>query len=232
MHARRRARSASSACWPTGRRRRSPRPASRGCSSAAWPTSAARPSCCATRTTSSRRSWPPPGPAWRLPRSTSRQRSPGRPSRSLSIRRRATRRRATRRRRSRRRTRPPGPRRRRPRRERARRRKHSRPALAPRGTWANLYAMLQADPFAEAQRRLRQDSQAAALSERPEDGRLMENVLYFARTLRAAGLPVGTGRLLAALEAVRAVGLDRRDDFYWALHAALVHRRDQQEVFD
>ena len=92
--------------------------------------------------------------------------------------------------------------------------------------------MPQADPFAEAQRRLRQDSQAAALSERPEDGRLMENVLYFARTLRAAGLPVGTGRLLAALEAVRAVGLDRRDDFYWALHAALVHRRDQQEVFD
>ena len=34
-------------------------------------------------------------------------------------------------------------------------------------------------------------------------GRLAENILYFARALRAAGLPVGPGAVLDALEAVR-----------------------------
>jgi len=64
------------------------------------------------------------------------------------------------------------------------------------------------------------------------NGRLAENVLYFARTLRAAGLPVGPGKVLDALKAVQAVGLMRRDDFYWTLHAVFVNRRDQQELFD
>jgi len=56
--------------------------------------------------------------------------------------------------------------------------------------------------------------------------------MYFARTLRAAGLPVGPGRVLEAVRALQAVGLARRDDFYWALHAVFVNRRDQQELFD
>ncbi|MEX0924252.1 MAG: VWA domain-containing protein [Rhodovibrionaceae bacterium] len=67
----------------------------------------------------------------------------------------------------------------------------------------------------------------------PDDqGRLAENVMYFVRTLRAAGLPVGPGKLLDCLRAIQAVGLSRRDDFYWALHSVLVNRRDQQELFD
>lgn len=65
-----------------------------------------------------------------------------------------------------------------------------------------------------------------------ERGRLAENILYFARTLRAAGLPVGPGKVLAALEAVETVGLNSRQDLYWALHAVFVNRRDQREVFD
>jgi uncharacterized protein with von Willebrand factor type A (vWA) domain len=65
-----------------------------------------------------------------------------------------------------------------------------------------------------------------------EGGRLAENIMHFARTLRAAGLPVGPGKVLRAIRAVEAVGLSRRDDFYWALHAVLVNRRDQQELFD
>ncbi|HMA15569.1 MAG TPA: VWA domain-containing protein, partial [Kiloniellaceae bacterium] len=69
-------------------------------------------------------------------------------------------------------------------------------------------------------------------AENPAAGRLAENVLYFARTLRAAGLPVGPGTVLEALRAVEAVGLGRRDDFYWTLHAVFVNRRDQQELFD
>jgi len=63
-------------------------------------------------------------------------------------------------------------------------------------------------------------------------GRLALNVMLFCRTLRAAGLPVGPGRTLAALEAVRQVGIESRTDFYWTLHAVLVNRHDQREVFD
>src|SRR5215813_9882357 len=63
-------------------------------------------------------------------------------------------------------------------------------------------------------------------------GRLGENIMHFARTLRAAGLPVGPGRVLDAIRAVETVGLGDRADFYWALHATLVNRREQQAIFD
>ena len=63
-------------------------------------------------------------------------------------------------------------------------------------------------------------------------GRLLANIMYFARTLRAAGLPIGPGKVLAAVEAVRAVGISDRSDFYWTLHAVFVNRRDQRELFD
>ncbi len=66
----------------------------------------------------------------------------------------------------------------------------------------------------------------------PQSGKLVENILHFARTLRAAGLPVGPGKVLQAIRAVEVAGVRRREDFYWALHAVLVNRRDQREIFD
>ena len=63
-------------------------------------------------------------------------------------------------------------------------------------------------------------------------GELVANLLLFARTLRAAGLPVGPGQVLDALTAVQVVGLANRSDFYWALHAVLVRRREQRILFD
>src|SRR5580658_2451322 len=63
-------------------------------------------------------------------------------------------------------------------------------------------------------------------------GRLVENVMHFARALRAAGLPIGPGKVLAAIEALGAVGIADRQDFYWTLHAVFVNRRDQRELFD
>ena len=56
--------------------------------------------------------------------------------------------------------------------------------------------------------------------------------MHFARVLRAAGLPVGPGKVLDAIRAVEAIGLDNRRDFYWTLHAVFVNRRDQRELFD
>ena len=67
---------------------------------------------------------------------------------------------------------------------------------------------------------------------RQEGGQLLANIMYFARTLRAAGLPIGPGKVLAAVEAVHAVGITNRSDFYWTLHAVFVNRRDQRELFD
>lgn len=64
------------------------------------------------------------------------------------------------------------------------------------------------------------------------DGKLAENVVHFARVLRRAGLPIGPAKVLDALQALQTVGVERRDDFYYALSAMLVNRRDQQEVFD
>ncbi|HWL68370.1 MAG TPA: VWA domain-containing protein [Geminicoccus sp.] len=63
-------------------------------------------------------------------------------------------------------------------------------------------------------------------------GRLALNIMHFARTLRAAGMPVGPGHVLRAMEAVRTVGIGRRDDFYWALFSVFVARREHKELFD
>src|SRR5215471_12162724 len=64
------------------------------------------------------------------------------------------------------------------------------------------------------------------------DGRLAENIVYFARALRAAGIPVGPGAVLDALAAVEAAGVGTREDFYWTLHAVFVKRRDHSLIFD
>ena len=68
--------------------------------------------------------------------------------------------------------------------------------------------------------------------EREESGRLAENIVYFARALRAAGIPVGPGSVLDALEAVKAAGVGTRDDFYWTLHAVFVKRHEHSALFD
>jgi uncharacterized protein len=63
-------------------------------------------------------------------------------------------------------------------------------------------------------------------------GRLAENILYFARALRAAGIPVGPGAVLDALTALEAAGVGTRDDFYWTLHAVFVKRHEHSIIFD
>jgi uncharacterized protein with von Willebrand factor type A (vWA) domain len=64
------------------------------------------------------------------------------------------------------------------------------------------------------------------------EGRLAENILYFARALRAAGIPVGPGAVLDALEALSVARVGTRDDFYWTLHAVFVKRHEHTILFD
>jgi uncharacterized protein len=64
------------------------------------------------------------------------------------------------------------------------------------------------------------------------NGRLAENIVYFARALRAAGIPVGPGAVLDALAAVNTAGVGTRDDFYWTLHAVFVKRHEHSVLFD
>ena len=65
-----------------------------------------------------------------------------------------------------------------------------------------------------------------------DEGRLAENILYFARALRAAGIPLGPGAVLDALAAVRAAGIGTKQDFYWTLHAVFVKRHEHSVLFD
>jgi hypothetical protein len=65
-----------------------------------------------------------------------------------------------------------------------------------------------------------------------QPGTLSDNILYFARALRAAGIPVGPGSVLDALAAVDAAGISTREDFYWTLHAVFVKRHEHSILFD
>ena len=62
--------------------------------------------------------------------------------------------------------------------------------------------------------------------------KLSENVLYFARVLRSAGIPIGSGRILEAIKAINKIGLADKSIFYWALHSVFVHKNEHREIFD
>lgn len=61
---------------------------------------------------------------------------------------------------------------------------------------------------------------------------LAANVMHFARLLRRAGLPVGPAETIAAQQALTHIDLSSRQQARSALRAAMVHRHEQQEVFD
>lgn len=63
-------------------------------------------------------------------------------------------------------------------------------------------------------------------------GRIADNIVYFARALRRAGMRVGPASVVEAIDAVLATGIGSREDFYWTLHAVLVKRHEDHAVFD
>ena len=67
--------------------------------------------------------------------------------------------------------------------------------------------------------------------ELPDDGKLAHNITHFARALRKAGLPIGSGRVLDAVEAVQVAGFTKREDFYYTLQACFVSRPEHRATF-
>jgi uncharacterized protein len=72
----------------------------------------------------------------------------------------------------------------------------------------------------------------AANSNRKLSGHLADNIMHFARVLREAGIPVGPGLVIDALDAAMAGPLRKREDFYWTLHSVFIKRREHKELFD
>ena len=57
------------------------------------------------------------------------------------------------------------------------------------------------------------------------------NIMHFARILRFAGLPLGSGKIITAIKALQFIDISRRDDFYWGLYSVFVERHSQSELF-
>ncbi|ASP33283.1 VWA domain-containing protein [Labrenzia sp. VG12] len=71
------------------------------------------------------------------------------------------------------------------------------------------------------------------MSSSPElRSRITDNIVYFARTLRKAGVPVGPASVVDAVAAVEVSGIQNRDDLYWTLHAVFVRKHEHKVLFD
>lgn len=64
-----------------------------------------------------------------------------------------------------------------------------------------------------------------------EPSKLALNIMHFGRSLRSAGLPIGTGKIIDAVRAVELAGFRSSDDFYWALHGIFVSRPEHELIF-
>ncbi|MEW6687806.1 MAG: VWA domain-containing protein [Pseudomonadota bacterium] len=71
-----------------------------------------------------------------------------------------------------------------------------------------------------------------ALDASPPKARLAENVMHFARLLRAAGLRIGPDRVVDCARALELAGCGRREDWYWTMSAVLLSKEEQRPIFD
>lgn len=71
-----------------------------------------------------------------------------------------------------------------------------------------------------------------ALPDALPGGRLAENVVHFARVLRAAGMQVGPAKVIDALQALQIAGIESRADWHAVLKAIFVQRHEDGDMFD
>ena len=65
----------------------------------------------------------------------------------------------------------------------------------------------------------------------PPTGYIADNVVGFARALRAAGVPVGSGAVIDAMNALQVIDIGNRGDVFTTLEAIFVKRRDHALIF-
>jgi hypothetical protein len=65
----------------------------------------------------------------------------------------------------------------------------------------------------------------------PPTGLMADNVIGFARALRAAGLPVGPGAVIDALNAIQLIEIGNRADLFATLQAIFVKRHEHALIF-
>src|SRR4051795_1561015 len=65
----------------------------------------------------------------------------------------------------------------------------------------------------------------------PPTGQMADNVIGFARALRAAGIPVGPGAVIDALNALQVIEIGNRADVYATLEATFVKRHEHMLIF-
>src|SRR6266436_4469691 len=65
----------------------------------------------------------------------------------------------------------------------------------------------------------------------PPTGQMADNVVGFARALRAAGIPVGPGAVIDALNALQVIEIGNRADVYATLESIFVTRHEHALIF-
>src|ERR1700737_3269625 len=65
----------------------------------------------------------------------------------------------------------------------------------------------------------------------PVTGLIADNVIGFARALRAAGIPVGPGAVIDALNALQVIEIGNRSDVFATLQAIFVKRHEHALIF-
>src|SRR3979490_3422704 len=65
----------------------------------------------------------------------------------------------------------------------------------------------------------------------PPTGLIADNVIGFARALRAAGIPVGPGAVIDALNALQVIEIGNRGDVFTTLEAIFVKRHEHALIF-
>src|SRR5712671_3818158 len=65
----------------------------------------------------------------------------------------------------------------------------------------------------------------------PSTGLIADNVVGFARALRAAGIPVGPGAVIDALNALRVIDIGNRADVFTTLESIFVKRHEHALIF-
>jgi uncharacterized protein with von Willebrand factor type A (vWA) domain len=65
----------------------------------------------------------------------------------------------------------------------------------------------------------------------PPTGNIADNVIGFARALRAAGLPVGPGAVIDAMHALQLIEIGNRAEVFTTLESIFVKRHEHALIF-